>query len=258
MSETKICKCICCGREIEVTKFASPLKTKCDDCKKAKLEPNEDILNEIKADNQSGKKNNTSGSTKVSKCIRCGKEVIVSKFASHQNTICDDCRGTDNIETDIRIDLSKVDYDVSSPNNIYITPSIIPNKKLRDVTCPACGTGMNIIKINDCSPQWGMIITYQCKDDDCMLIMNVSEQSRTRMKPSPISKVFNYRGEEIRGIITPIADTRIKNIIDYLLSLLEEHNIPVDGIEVPDVDGSEVVEDIDESEILEDYQGGDK
>lgn len=239
---TKMVRCISCGKDIEVTKFASPLKTKCDTCKDMKLEANQDIINEIMQQNKPKQKSADSDAPdgkKISQCIVCGEETLIGKFASHKKTLCDNCKGTnldDDIISDIDIDLSKISRRMSSEISMAITPSIIKNKNLRSIECPACHTkDMEIIKIVDSSPHWGLVIQYQCKNDGCLALVSVSEQTRVRMKPSSSSKMFNYRGEQITSVLSATQDSRIRNSIEYLMALLNEHNIPIDGTKIPDM-----------------------
>jgi hypothetical protein len=240
----KILKCICCGTPGEATKFASASKYKCVDCKAMNALPNEKILEEILAE-VSSKKNvvkqveddpNVPDGKKLSKCIDCGKDCYIGKFASHKTALCDDCKGSngETVEreygTRLKIDLSKLDMDVLPRlDDMYVSPLIIGNPRLRSVECPACGKIMKIVKIMDSSPMRGLVIMYQCHDKNCLLIMSVSEQAQSFISPVPQQVLFNYRGEEVGGFVESISDGKSKNLIEYLTQLLKDNNIEIPG-----------------------------
>ena len=236
-------KCVSCGCMTMATKFASASKVQCDKCKADKRLPDPEILKEIE---ESKKKKvsadkaevdpNVPADKKKSKCIKCGTEVLIGKFASHNKTMCDDCKGVskddDGEYREIKIDLSKVDRE-QLPDMAYgfVSPVVINNRRLRNVDCPACGhEDMKIIKILDANPVRGLVIMYQCHT--CLTALTLSEQSITKLKPSPEHVIFNYRAEQIIDMLEDITDVRARNTIDYLMELLKSNDIPVDG-EIP-------------------------
>ena len=182
--------CICCGDKVLLTKFASALKAKCDSCKKSNASPNPDILAQIQSGNKSRTKPtktvdndpNIPDDMKKSVCIQCGTETLVTKFASHAKTLCDECKGSGqsratSSSSSIKIDMSKMNYSkLPKIDEMYVIPSVIANHNLRDVKCPACHNKhpMKIVKIVDSDPQRGLVITYQCGDTSCMTVMTLS------------------------------------------------------------------------------------
>lgn len=246
MADTKICKCICCGTDVEVTKFASPLKTKCKSCKDSGEHENPQFITEIEVELQesaSKKKSKTEvvdGNKKLSKCIHCGKDVWITKFGSHAKTVCDDCGGshhtpkssTNTVDRAFNIDLSKIDKSsLPSLDDLSVIPETIANKRLREVKCPACGHEyMRIIKITD--GYRGLVIHYQC--DNCYTYSVVSEQSKHRIVSTNGIEVFNYRGDQIMEMVSNMHDTQYKNVIEHLISILNDNNINIDGIHIPE------------------------
>lgn len=112
-----------------------------------------------------------------------------------------------------------------------VLPSNIANKKLRDVVCPACGEPhMRILNIMDYS-SFGLIIHYQC--NKCKLLVSVSEQCRFRCKTQKMGRMYDYSGHEIEDLIGAIDSTRIHGTLDKLYGIIKEHNIEVEGIELP-------------------------
>ena len=91
--ETKVCKCTSCGVDVTVTKFASAAKVLCPDCKKSGKQPNASILASIPTKKIEQRSKYGGGDTKVLPCIKCGKEVTVTKFASAAKVLCDECKG---------------------------------------------------------------------------------------------------------------------------------------------------------------------
>lgn len=241
---TKLLKCICCGTNGEATKFASASKYRCPDCKAINALPDEKILENILAEVNSKKSEvkqvaedpNVPEGKKASKCIDCGKDIYIGKFASHKTALCDECKGAngETVEREygasLKIDLSKIDLDMLPRlDDMYVSPLIIGNPKLRSVDCPACGKTMKIVKIMDSSPTRGLVIMYQCHDKNCLLIVSVSEQSQTLLSPVPQQTLFNYRGEEITGFTDSITDNKQKNLIEYMVQLLKDHGIEIPG-----------------------------
>lgn len=238
----KVFRCISCGRDVLTTKFASALKVQCDDCKRDKLPPNQDILDSIKSDRVA--KTNTvvhddsiPDNKKKAKCVQCGVDILIGKFASAKTCLCDECKGVgsspDDIENELKIDLSKLDRStLPDIDQMYVMPSLISNRRLRQVPCPACGhEHMKIIKIVDASPLLGLVLVYQCYK--CNTGVTISEQNIQRMKPAPMHRVFNYRGEEIHDMISTVQDTRMRNALEYMMRLCTDNGIDISGIELP-------------------------
>ena len=71
---TKICKCVVCGVDVEVTKFATPSKVYCDEHRPKTV--------------GRGNKAKYEGKTKICPCIDCGIDVEVTKFASPSSVRC--------------------------------------------------------------------------------------------------------------------------------------------------------------------------
>lgn len=231
--------CVCCGKTVLLTKFASAKTAKCEECKSSGAQPNQDILSNIQSTkSKSNKPVVMAGSTKVCKCTQCGEDTTVSKFMSESKVICNSCKGMtdDNISGElphIKVDITKLDKS-TLPNieDYYVLPSVINNPRLRDVTCPACGKeSMKILQINDSSADRGLVLAYQCTG--CFTLVNISEQCRYICEPRKPGHMFNYRGEEIKSLLPAIRDTQLRNALEYLIKLAQDNNIEISGIDIP-------------------------
>lgn len=255
--ETKSRKCVCCGEMTVVTKFMSDAVVKCEPCKTSKQPVDEAILAEIKGAKSSKAKEVsdnspiTSDGKKSAVCVQCGEDMLIGKFASAKTCVCDDCKGivdgkdqyADDDEggsgntkksSKPKIDLSRIDRSMlPTLDEAYVMPQLINNRKLRQVTCPACGHEfMKIIKIIDSSPNRGLVIVYQCHK--CLVALTLSEQCIKKMIASPMHKMFNYRAEEIESMIDSVSDVRAKNAVEYMIQLCRDNGVDVSGCDMPD------------------------
>ena len=89
---------------------------------------------------------------------------------------------------------------------------------------------MRILNILDYSDK-GLIIHYQC--NRCKLLLSVSEQCSTRCATHKAGIIYDYSGRAIEDLISSISSTRIHGTIDKLYSIIKEHNINIEGIELP-------------------------
>lgn len=220
--------CVCCGKKVMLTKFASAKTAKCPECKSAGKQANPDLI-PVK---QAKAKAEISGNTKTLPCTKCGTMVEVSKFMSAAKVLCSDCKGDGTMASQIKIDVSKVNRNTMPTIEDYsVLPSNIANKKLRNVICPACGEPhMRIINILDYS-SFGLIIEYQC--NECRLLMTVSEQCKFRCRTRKMGHLYDYSGHEIEDMMDAIDSTRLHGTLDRLYGVVKEHNIPLEGIEFP-------------------------
>jgi len=236
--ETKDRPCVICGTITTVTKFMSDKVVRCGDCKSSGRQPDGSVVIENTNHRQRVRVTEPGSNTKPSKCIQCGADIEIGKFASHKTAMCDTCKGP-NISSKktepvkLIVDTSKIDYSkLPSLDDYYILPTIIKNPRLRQVKCPACGREfMKIIKILDWS-DYGAIVLYQCVD--CYSSVTVSEQPQTLMLPTEHNE-YDYSGETIESTLSKLQETQAKHTIRRLLALLDEHNIVVDGIPRPRV-----------------------
>ena len=225
--------CVCCGKPVMLTKFASAKTAKCQECKDTKRPINPDLVPKSKP--KQNMQYNSISNTKVLPCIKCGKPTEVSKFMSAAKVLCEDCKGDGNthiMTSNIKVDVSKVNKDTMPHISDYnILPSNIANEKLRDITCPACGEKhMRILNILDYSPH-GLIIHYQC--NKCKLLVSVSEQCYFRCHTHKLGHMYDYSGHAIEGLINHITSSRLHGTLDKLYKVINEHNIKVEGIELP-------------------------
>ena len=237
--ETKICKCIACGKEVEVTKFASAAKVMCPDCKESGAQPDGDIIASIQPKKiEIHAKYN--GNTKILPCIKCGKDVEVTKFASAAKVICDECKGEsggyaqhDEIVLNPIIHMDKLDRNIIPELEEYHTTSaLINNSALRNIKCPACGHEyMKILRVMDWST-FGLVAHYQCPK--CKLLVSVSEQTKILLKSFGEGMVYDYSGKEIEAAgISSIDSSRMSMTIQKLMGILKEHNIEIEGDDLP-------------------------
>lgn len=222
--------CVCCGKTVLLTKFASAKTAKCQECKTAGKQVNPSLVPEATAK----RKAEVTGNTKTLPCTKCGTMVEVSKFMSAAKVLCDDCKGhnNDGLMPKIKVDVSKVNHDTMPTVEDYnVLPSIIANRKLRDVTCPACGEPhMRILNIMDYS-SFGLVIHYQC--NKCKLLLSVSEQCKFRCATHKLGAFYDYSGHEIEDLIGAIDSTRVHGTLDKLYKVIKDHNIEMEGIELP-------------------------
>lgn len=233
--DTKEFICTGCGKKIILTKFASQKTCKCDECKANNVPVNPDIVAEaLKANPPKERKKSDGGKTKLRPCIKCGKEVEVSKFMSDQKVLCDECKGVTTVKT---VNAGRLQVDKSKFASINIAPiqdyemneGVIMNKNLREVPCPSCGHKyMKPLMIVDWS-QFGMIINYQCQE--CYTTINLSEQCRRPLKRHNPSKRFDYTGQEIRDLALSYTESsRIANALCVLIKTCEDNNINIDEV----------------------------
>lgn len=222
--------CVCCGKKIMLTKFASAKTAKCPECKSAGRQANPEFA---PVQTPKATKSQISGDTKTLPCTRCGTMVEVSKFMSAAKVLCDDCKGDGaGMVPRLKIDVSRINRDTMPAIEDYnVLPSNIANKKLRDVVCPACGEPhMRIINIMDYSI-FGLIIEYQC--NKCKLLVNVSEQCKFKCKTRKMGYMYDYSGHAIEDMMDGIVSTRLHGTLDKLYGIIKEHNISLEGIEFP-------------------------
>ena len=220
--------CVCCGKKVMLTKFASAKTAKCPECKSAGKQANPDLI----PTKQSKAKAEISGNTKTLPCVKCGTMTEVSKFMSAAKVLCNDCKGDGTMPSQLKIDVSKINRNTMPAIEDYnVLSSNITNRKLRDVTCPACGEPhMRILNIMDYS-SFGLIIEYQC--NSCKLLLGVSEQCKTRCRTHKLGHMYDYSGHAIEDLMDSIVSTRLHGTLDKLYSVIKEHNIPLEGIELP-------------------------
>lgn len=236
--ETKELPCIVCGKIVTVTKFASAAKVKCDECKKSNAQPNPELLSKAIQSKPVTNNSKYDGNTKELPCTVCGKMVTVTKFASAAKVVCDECRGsnapthTTKVDTSVKIDVDKLDRNiVPTIEDFIMTPTLINNPKLRDVTCPACRHEfMKILKVVDWSG-FGLIIHYQCPH--CKLLITLSEQTKELLKPFNDGIMYDYSGNAIESLISPLQGSRMSTTIQKLMKMLKDHNISIEGEKLP-------------------------
>lgn len=177
--------------------------------------------------------------TKVCKCINCGKDVNVTKFASASKVLCDECKGesggyaqADGVITNPVIDLNKLDRNVVPTLDEYnVTPVLFANRALREVKCPACGhEHMKILKVMDWST-FGLIVHYQCQK--CKLLVSISEQCKRTIKYSNDHEMFDYSGETIGAGASSVGNSRMSMAVMKLMKILKENDIKIDKDDIP-------------------------
>lgn len=236
--ETKICQCICCGDDVTVTKFASAAKVVCKSCKESGAQPDMAIVSSAKTKNIEPRAK-YDGATKILPCTKCGNDVEVTKFASASKVICDECKGESGgyaqhgeIILNPVINLKKLDRNVVPTLDEYrTTPELINNVALRNVRCPACNHEyMKILKVMDWST-FGLVLHYQCTK--CKLLVSVSEQSKRMVKYNNDGEIFDYSGEVMSAGASAIGSSRMSMAVMKLMGILKEHDITIDGDELP-------------------------
>jgi hypothetical protein len=232
--DTKEFLCTGCGKKIILTKFASQKTCKCDECKANNIPINPDIVVQaLQANPPKERKKSEGGTTKILPCIKCGKDVEVSKFMSAQKVLCSECKGVPSGSlggVKLQIDKSKFKNMKIAPLEEYeMNGGMIANKRLREVRCPACGHEyMKPLKIIDWS-QWGLIIHYQCQE--CYTTIELSEQCRRPMKIYNHGKRFDYTGREIKELSMNWKESsRLANALCILIEICEKNNINIDDI----------------------------
>lgn len=239
--ETKVCRCVCCGKDVTVTKFASAAKVICDECKASGATPNPELVAGAAKSKRMESRSVYGSDTKVCKCIKCGKDVTVTKFASAAKVLCDECKGVQSdgtvvstVEVNMRpvINLNKLDRTVIPDIREYtVTPSLFKNPSLRHVRCPACGHDeLKILKVMDWSV-FGLIIHYQCPK--CKLLVSVSEQTKHMVHYRTDADQFDYSGENIAAGISATEGSRMSMACKKLIGLCQDNNITIEADELP-------------------------
>lgn len=230
--DTKEFTCVGCGKKIILTKFASQKTCKCDECKANNVPINPDIVAEaLKINPPKERKKSSEGETKICSCIKCGKMVEVTKFATPSKVLCDECKGTSSGKAvgTVKVDKSRLPMVNIAPIEEYeANVGIIKNERLRKVKCPACGHEyMKPLMIIDWS-QFGLVIDYQCQF--CYAKMFISEQCTGPTKIYKPGKRFDYAGNQIRGMAAGFAEsTRMGNALKTIIGICDEHNINLDS-----------------------------
>lgn len=238
--ETKDRPCICCGKMVTVTKFISDKVVKCPECKAAKKPATQQPKTQGEAKKGIYKPSTNTGNTKICQCIKCGKDVEVTKFASAAKVLCDECKDAGEkptqkyIEgmTKFNIDMNKLDRNVvPTIENYTVVPQLIANKKLREVICPACGKShMKIVKVLDWNPM-GLIVHYQCQE--CLLLLTLSEQANKLVTMNNNGAFYDYSGDAIEDMTSTLRHTRLNTTVRQLIKIIKDNNIKVDGIDLP-------------------------
>jgi predicted RNA-binding Zn-ribbon protein involved in translation (DUF1610 family) len=222
----KMCPCIVCGTQVEVTKFATPDKVKCPACKGKSSNKSVNTIHVVK----SSEDNDIPDDKKMCPCIKCHTPVLVTKFATPDKVLCTKCRDQHiHIKDIFKMDgLSAANYSfetLGAMRNAFIIPEIISETKLREVACPKCGKVMSILKILD-SSLWGVVVTYQCPG--CNLLMTLSTQTKIRLRPLREHEMITYNGQEIEAMMTSTTGTQVHNALQYMMDLCR-----VNGVEIP-------------------------
>lgn len=239
--ETKICKCICCGKDVTVTKFVSAAKVMCDECKASGAKPNPELVASAAKPKRTESRSAYGADTKVCKCIKCGKDVTVTKFASAAKVVCDECKGVSTsggeesasgVDSKPILDLTKIDRSLMPTIQEYtVTPALFGNAALRHVKCPACGKDdIKVLKVMDWST-FGLIVHYQCPR--CKLLMSVSEQTKHMVHYRNNGEQFDYSGESINAGISSVVGSRMSMAVMKLVKLCQENNITIEADELP-------------------------
>lgn len=237
MSDMKEFICTGCEDVIMLTKFASQKTCRCQKCKDNDVPVNPDIVAKVLAKNPPKEKKQVStGNTKDRPCTKCGETTTVSKFMADDKVVCPKCKGDNTSKVEKReftVDRSKVDLSKLPPIEDYeINQAVISNPRLRQVKCPSCGHEfMKPLMIVDWS-QFGLIISYQCPD--CYTTITLSEQCNRLLRAHGPADRFDYSGNKIETLgMSASESTRLGNSIKVLTDKLREHNITIDGIELP-------------------------
>lgn len=231
--DTKEFICVGCGKKIILTKFASQKTCKCDECKTNNVPINPSIVEEaLKANPPKERKKSSGGDTKILPCVKCGKMVEVTKFASAAKVLCDECKGGVSRSGGgrITVDKSKLGSVNIAPLEEYdMSTGVIANERLRKVTCPACGHNyMKPLMVIDWS-QFGLVVDYQCQV--CYLRMWLSEQTQRPVKIYSPGKRFDYTGRQVKELGMSWAESsRLGNALMTLIGVCEKNNINIDEV----------------------------
>jgi len=113
----------------------------------------------------------TTKKTKQAICTGCGKQTEVSLFMSALKAKCDDCK------------TGKQPQQGSNGFRPLTGPRIDghPNAALRNLCCPYhTQKPMSIIGV--VKSDWGDVVTLQCREEGCWLMVKISEQQRSAVK----------------------------------------------------------------------------
>lgn len=164
--------------------------------------------------------------TKQGICIDCGKEIIVSAFASLKKCKCDECKGgsksrvdgdgtgqvmtptsTDIVESSdpVEVQQNNGNMTVASLERPFIKdkkkPRIdgVPNKALQSLCCPHHPSQVMVITSLIRSDMWGDTVGFQCP------ICNTMVQISDSTFPSRIR--YTHKGElEVDEVVESVLD----------------------------------------------------
>ena len=151
--------------------------------------------------------------TKQAECIECGEVITISLFASAKKARCDECKKDrkKNKKSDQQNHLiQKADDDISTiDENTGLTRGARidgrPNKALENLSCPYHpDKKMKLIGVIK-DDMWGDIVTLQCREEGCWLVVEISEQSRRtgplRTKSHGIGVEPDLPAEEVKKLL---------------------------------------------------------
>lgn len=113
----------------------------------------------------------TAKKTKQVACIECGKQTEVGLFTSAAKAKCEGCK----VAKDAQVD--------ETGFRPLVGPRIDgqPNMALRSLCCPYhTKKPMSIIGV--VKSDWGDVVTFQCREDGCWLLVKISEQQKGAVK----------------------------------------------------------------------------
>ena len=151
---------------------------------------------------------------KDARCIECGKEIQIHIYASAKKCRCDDCKRGRTRRTTQPASTPK-------PNQFFKGgpgPRIDgrPNRALEKLCCPYHpDTPMKVIGVIR-SENWGDLVTLQCRQPGCWLVVNISEQTKGPLRTKSHGDGFepDMDPEEIKRLLAEgkLSETWLKQV----------------------------------------------
>lgn len=133
---------------------------------------------------------------KDARCVECGKEIQIHIYASAKKCRCDDCKQREKRATQSTPTSSSGEF---FQRNSEPRIDGRPNKALEKLCCPYHhDIPMKVIGVIK-SENRGDIVTLQCRQPGCWLVVSISEQSQGPLRTKSHGIGFEPDNTKSRG-----------------------------------------------------------
>lgn len=140
---------------------------------------------------------------KDAKCVECGKEIKINIYASAKKCKCDDCKRGRAKRATRPTPPSKSSLGEFFKGDPGPRIDGRPNRALEKLCCPYHpDIPMKIIGVVR-SENWGDLVTLQCRQPGCWLVVNISEQTKGPLRTKSHGDGFepDMDPEEIKRLL---------------------------------------------------------